>query len=191
MFHLHPPTDEAIRATLRGLAEAPFTYADVGATLAPLAEAPPGFVLDRYGVDLGRGRRVFERARDALSRIENYPASFTRIVRAHEELAPGALFATVAAHLGFASVHPCRVIHVVRERDPDRFGFTFGTLPGHAESGEESFTVTMSDDQVRYDVLAFSRPSGLLARLGAPVARAYQRRFQRETLATMRATVGA
>jgi hypothetical protein len=47
MFHLHPPTDEAIRATLRGLAEAPFTYADVGATLAPLAAAPPGFVLAR------------------------------------------------------------------------------------------------------------------------------------------------
>ncbi|HRG96363.1 MAG TPA: DUF1990 domain-containing protein [Polyangiaceae bacterium] len=189
MFHLLLPTDDAIRSTLRGLAEAPFTYAEVGATLAPLAAAPRGFVLDRYGVELGRGRRVFERACGALARIENYPASFTRIVRAHDELAPGALFAAVAAHLGFGSVHPCRVIHVVRE--PERFGFTFGTLPGHAECGEESFTVTMSDDRVRYDVLAFSRPSGLLARLGAPVARAYQRRFQRETLATMRAKVGA
>lgn len=189
MFHLLSPTDDAIRSTLRGLAEAPFTYAAVGATLAPLPAAPRGFVLDRYGVELGRGRRVFERARDALSRIENYPASFTRIVRAHDELAPGALFATVAAHLGFASVHPCRVIHVVRE--PDRFGFTFGTLPGHAESGEETFTVTTRDDLVRYEVLSFSRPIGLLARLAAPVARLYQRRFQRETLATMRAKVGA
>ncbi len=188
MFHLHPPTDDAIRSTLRGLAEAPFTYTNVGATLAPLAAAPRGFVLDRYGVELGRGRPVFERARAALARIENYPASFTRIVRAHDELAPGALFAAVAAHLGIVSVHPCRVLHVTRE--PDRFGFAFGTLPGHAESGEESFTVTIADDRVRYDVLAFSRPAGVLARLGAPVARAYQRRFQRETLDTMLAKVG-
>ncbi|MBK6811923.1 MAG: DUF1990 domain-containing protein [Sandaracinaceae bacterium] len=81
----------------------------------------------------------------------------------------------------------CRVIYVARE--PSSFAFGFGTLPGHAESGEESFRVTLDDDVVRYDVQAFSRPHGVLSRLGAPVARSYQLRFQRETLEWMRALV--
>jgi uncharacterized protein (UPF0548 family) len=141
-------------------------------------------VLDRYGVELGRGRAVFDRARAALSRIENYPRSFTRIVHRPMKLEPGVQFATVASHMGFYSVHPCRVLYVIDE--PSRFGVGFGALPGHAECGEERFVVTLEDEVVRYDVQAFSRPHTLLARLGAPVTRAYQRRFQRETVETMR-----
>ncbi|MBK8412133.1 MAG: DUF1990 domain-containing protein [Sandaracinaceae bacterium] len=187
MFHLVPPSDERVLALLRARGDQPFTYRDVGLTRTPLAVAPAGFVLDRYGTELGRGRDVFERACAALAHVDNYPPSFTRVVRAPGELAPGSLFATVARHLGFASVHPCRVIYVARE--PSSFAFGFGTLPGHAESGEESFRVTLDDDVVRYDVQAFSRPHGVLSRLGAPVARSYQLRFQRETLERMRALV--
>lgn len=185
MFHLAPPTDHQVLALLRSRAGEPFTYRDVGLTRTPLSAAPPGFVLDRYGAELGRGREVFDRACAALARIDNYPPSFTRVVRAPGELEPGSLFATVAKHLGFVSVHPCRVIYVARE--PSSYAFGFGTLPGHAESGEESFRVTLEGDVVRYDVQAFSRPHGVLARLGGRVARAYQLRFQRETLERMRA----
>ena len=184
MFYLSAPTDDQVLATLRSLADAPFTHADVGLTREPLTRAPKGFVLDRYGTELGRGGAVFERASAALERIANYPPSFTRVVRAPGELVAGSLFATVASHLGFASVHPCRVIFVRRE--PNSFSFGFGALPGHAESGEESFCVSIANDVVRYDVQAFSRPHALLSRLGAPVTRRYQVRFQRETLATMR-----
>lgn len=189
MFHLRAPDDDRIQRALRELAPVDFTYADVGITEADLASAPPGFRLDRYGTELGSGRAVFERAREALARIENYPRSFTRIVRAPGELEPGAMFATLASHWGFVSVHPCRVIYVVRA--PDRFAFGFGTLPGHAESGEERFQVTIADDVVRYDVQAFSRPHGFWSRLGAPIARLYQTRFQRETVETMRALCAA
>lgn len=184
MFHLFLPSDDSIRATLRGLADVDFTYADVGATREPLSAAPRGFVLDRYGAEIGRGRETFERARAALSELRNYPPSFTRVVRDAGELEPGATFATVARHLGFASVHPCRVIYVIREAD--RFGLGFGTLPGHGESGEERFVVSVEGEVVRYDVQAFSRPHDLLARLGAPITRYYQRRFQRETVDVMR-----
>lgn len=184
MFHLAPPSDDRVLALVRARAHRPFTYRDVGLTRTPLSSAPAGFVLDRYGTELGRGREVFERACVALANLENYPPSFTRVVRTPGELAPGSLFATVARHLGFASVHPCRVIYV--EREPSRFAFGLGTLPGHAESGEESFSVTLDGDAVRYDVQAFSRPHGVLARLGAPVARSYQLRFQRETQERMR-----
>lgn len=184
MFFLSEPGDDAIRALLRERADADFTYADVGATREPLERAPRGFRLDRYGCELGRGRDPFDRAVAALRRVDNYPPSFTRVVRGFDALRPGACFATVARHLGFASVHPCRVIWVVDE--PDTFAFGFGTLPGHAERGEECFRVSLREGAARYDVQAFSRPTGVLARLGAPITRGYQRRFQRETLETMR-----
>lgn len=184
VFFLSAPSDDEIRSLLGTLADAPCTHRDVGLTQGVLDAAPRGYRLDRYGTDLGEGRAVFERASAALSRFENYPRSFTRIVRRAGELAPGHVFATVASHLGFVSVHPCRVLYVIRE--PTRFGFGFGTLPGHAESGEERFVVELVGSMARYEVLAFSKPTGFLPRLGAPIARGYQLRFQRETLETMR-----
>jgi uncharacterized protein (UPF0548 family) len=50
--------------------------------------------------------------------------------------------ATVLAvvSFGFAKmVARCRGVSVVSE--PDKFGFAYGTLPGHPELGEEAFTV--------------------------------------------------
>ncbi len=185
MFFVSAPKDDQVRALLQRLANAPCTHADQGLTARELEHAPKGFALDRYGTELGEGRAVFERACAALARFENYPRSFTRVVREDEALEPGHRFATVATHLGFASVHPCRVLYVLREED--RFGFGFGTLPGHAECGEERFTVRMDGTKVRYEVQAFSRPDGLLARLGARITRSYQVRFQGETLEAMRA----
>jgi uncharacterized protein (UPF0548 family) len=184
MFFFRRPNDDAVRSILASLRHAELTYADPGITREPLAKAPSGFVLDQYGTILGEGAAVYDRARAALSRLENYPPSFTRIVFADDALRPGQHFATVASHLGFYSVHPCRVLFVIDE--PDRFGLGFGTLPGHEESGEERFLISRVGDVVRYDVQAFSRPNSVLSRLGAPVTRSYQRRFQRETLETLR-----
>lgn len=184
-FHGSTPSDAQVKRLLRGLRDAPFTYADVGLTEHGTPRAPVGFVLDDYGTELGRGPEVFSRARDALRNFAHYPPSFTRVVRLEGPLEPGALFATVAGHFGFASTHPCRVIYVIEA--PDRFGFGFGTLPGHSERGEERFVVrTDPHGRVSYEVRAFSRPSGLITRLGATVARRLQRRFQRETVAEMR-----
>lgn len=185
MFFVSLPSDDQVRALLRKRADAPCTHRDVGLSERELEVAPKGFVLDRYGTELGEGRDLFERASAVLARFGNYPSSFTRVVRAEGELEVGHLFATVAKHLGFASMHPCRVLYVAREES--RFGFGFGTLPGHAESGEERFMVRLDGTRVRYEVQAFSRPHGVFGQLGAPVGRRYQLRFQHETLAAMRA----
>jgi uncharacterized protein (UPF0548 family) len=68
---------------------------------------------------------------------------------------------------------PCRVVWVLDE--PDRRGFGYGTLPGHPESGEESFVVSLRpDDEVRYELRAFSRPATRLSRLGGPISRRVQ-----------------
>ena len=78
-----------------------------------------------------------------------------------------------------------------RGRAGSRFGFAYGTLPGHAESGEERFLVEWdrADDAVWYDILAFSRPRHPLARLGYPLTRRTQRRFARDSAAAIRQAV--
>ena len=82
----------------------------------------------------------------------------------------------------------CRIVYAVDEKGPiKRYGFANGTLPEHAESGEERFTVEWheKDDAVWYDILAFSRPRHFLARLGYPLARRLQERFARDSVAAM------
>jgi uncharacterized protein (UPF0548 family) len=82
--------------------------------------------------------------------------------------------AEVLVHLG-PVVAPCRVVYVVDE--PDRRGFAYGTLPGHAVSGEELFLVRYAPDtgQVSAEVAAFSRHGTWWSRLGAPVTSLVQR----------------
>ena len=72
-----------------------------------------------------------------------------------------------------------RVVYLVEEGRPvRRFGFAYGTLPDHVETGEERFTVEWheNDDSVWYDMLAFSRPQHPLIKLSSPLARMLQKR---------------
>jgi uncharacterized protein (UPF0548 family) len=61
--------------------------------------------------------------------------------------------------------------------DPDGRGFAYGTLPGHAETGEERFVVRYdaAADEVYADVTAFSRHATWWSRLGSPVTSIAQR----------------
>ena len=80
---------------------------------------------------------------------------------------------------------PGRWLQAARSRGatsgaPGRFGFAYGTLPGHPEQGEEAFHVHRdASGVVTVEIVAFSRPASLLARLGSPVARAIQQRTTR------------
>jgi uncharacterized protein (UPF0548 family) len=90
--------------------------------------------------------------------------------------------------LGVWWLNACRIVYVVNEAGPvTRFGFAYGTLPGHVESGEERFLIewNRADDSVWYDILAFSRPNVLLARVGYPFVRHKQARFRRDSTASM------
>ena len=87
------------------------------------------------------------------------------------------LGAVVIMRLGVGAMAlsiPCRVVDVIDE--PDRQGFSYGSLPGHPESGEESFILRRAADGVTtFTVSAFSRPASLLARMGGPLTTAVQR----------------
>jgi uncharacterized protein (UPF0548 family) len=80
----------------------------------------------------------------------------------------------VIVHLGPVRA-PCRVVYVVDE--PDRRGFAYGTLPGHAESGEELFVVRYepATDEVYAEVRAFSRHATWWSRLASPFTSLAQR----------------
>ena len=69
----------------------------------------------------------------------------------------------------------------------DRFGFAYGTLPGHIESGRELFLVewNRADDSVWYSIDVFSRPAFWLIWLGYPYARWQQARFRRLSAAAL------
>lgn len=76
----------------------------------------------------------------------------------------------------------CRVVLVVDE--PDAFGFAYGTLPHHPESGEESFVVRRAPDgRVAVEIVAVSRPQTLLTKLAGPIGSLIQRRTAQQYLA--------
>lgn len=90
---------------------------------------------------------------------------------------------------------PCEVVWaleptvVVRSdgTEVELAGFGYGTLPGHPALGEEAFlAMKTSDGGVYFRLLAFSRPAGLLFRLGAPVTKLTQRNVTRSYLQAAR-----
>ncbi|AGB23026.1 hypothetical protein Mycsm_02697 [Mycobacterium sp. JS623] len=153
---------------LRDLAALPLTYAEVGATAGPL---PAGYHHVQKAAVIGRGRRRFEEAADAGMRWGMLRGAGLRVEATTDVAAVGS---DVIVHLGPVRA-PCRVVYVVDEAD--RRGFAYGTLPGHAESGEERFMVRYdpASDEVRAEVVAFSRHGTWWSRLGSPVTSVIQR----------------
>ena len=97
--------------------------------------------------------------------------------------------AILARIAGLWWLNASRIIYVIDESAPvQRFGFAYGTLPGHAECGEERFLIEwdQAEGSVWYDILAFSRPRHPLARLGYPLSRLVQKRFARESAEAIR-----
>lgn len=187
MWSLRRPGAAYVARYLEAQRALPVTYAPVGATHDGGA-TPPGFVLDHNRQRLGSGAAVFARACEALRQWRMFPQPWTAI----EPIAPIAVGEVVAVHIraGGWWLNAARIVYIVDE--PRRFGFAYGTLPGHAERGEERFLVEWSvdDDSVWYDLRAVSRPRHWAPRVGYPLTRALQRRFGRDSKAAMVAAVG-
>jgi len=159
------------RTRLQQLADAPFTYDEQGATRQ--LELPAGYDhVEREHV-VGAGREDFDRAAAAVFRWTAQRGAGLRIQASGPASTPGTVVLMTAGLRRLGLDIPCRVVWVVDE--PDRRGFGYGTLPGHPESGEESFVVTLRPDgEVVYELRAFSRLATRLSRLGAPVSHRVQ-----------------
>lgn len=182
MLRLSRPDSKSLEKVLADQRARNPTYPFVGGTLR--GECPANYRDDRYEVELGRGDETWERAVAALKNWGPQRGSGL-LVAADGPVADGTTV-VIAAPLpvGFA-VAACRVVGVVD--GPDAWGFAYGTLPMHPEEGEEFFAVRRSDGVVTFEIVAFSRPRHLLARLGGPAARALQVRATRRYLAAMQA----
>ena len=185
MVSLRRPSSETIRAFLASQSELDFTYAAVGAT----ASVPPaGYAVDHTRIKLGEGEEVFTRAKAALGRWEQFRLGWV------EAWPPGPR----SGRRDRGGRGP-RAWALVAECLPDRLrrgrggsghagtGSPTGRCPDHAGTGEERFLVEWdrASGEVRYDILAFSRPHRLLIRLGYPYMRRVQKRFGRESAAAM------
>jgi uncharacterized protein (UPF0548 family) len=95
----------------------------------------------------------------------------------HPHDAPIAVGTTILVVLRAGPIRllvPDRIVAVVDE--PDRFGFAYGTLPGHPERGEEAFLIERhSDGRTTATIRVDAGPAWLVARLAAPVVRRLQR----------------
>jgi uncharacterized protein (UPF0548 family) len=189
MLTFRRPSAEAIRDFLASQSNLGFTYAAVGATAS---QPPAGYTVDHTRVKLGEGEEAFRKARAALLRWEQFRLGWMEAWSSKPTIEPDGPVAIIARDLGVWWVNACRVVYVVDEEEPiRRYGYASGTLPAHAGEGEERFLVEWdpASGAVWYDILAFSRPHGVLARLGRPHMRRVQKRFGRESAAVMRRAV--
>lgn len=164
---------ESVR--LSDLAGRSLTYAAVGATAGTM---PPHYRQVVATKRIGTGRQRFEQAAEAVLRYGMLRGAGVRVLTGSPVAEPGA---DVLGRLG-PFWAPCRVVYVLDE--PNRRGFAYGSLPGHAVRGEELFAVRYDpgDDGVYAEVAAFSQPATWWARLGSPVLRLAQTAVTRRYL---------
>nr|WP_295699467.1 DUF1990 domain-containing protein [Lapillicoccus sp.] len=163
--HLRPSRAAHLRA-------AELTYPEVGIT-----RPTSGFGLEGY--------RAFRRSRvlpasldldtaaDAVLGWRMHRGAGIRVRPSDEQACEGTVLDLLLGVGRLAITAPCRVVYVVDE--PHRSGFAYGTLPGHPESGEESFVVERSPDgTLTLTITAVSRPATRAARLAGPLGAGIQ-----------------
>ena len=183
MKFVRPSDSEGMQRLVESLRNSEPTYPQVGATLTGGSRLE-GFRHDRYQADLGRGPQTFLRAVEGLKTWKAHRLPGVQVFPSAQRIEIGG---TVVVTLGtpvVALAAPCRIVGVIDE--PTRWGFAHGTLPGHPEQGEEAFVVSTSDESVRFDIMAFSRPGDSVVRLSGPIGRGVQRTGTKAYLRALR-----
>jgi uncharacterized protein (UPF0548 family) len=164
------------------------SYPEVGASLE--ARLPAGYHHIRAAVQIGTGEQTFASGCDALRAWAAHTHLHIVLTPARPPLEVGAVVVAEVPTGPVTVLAPCRIVATLEEED--RFGFAYGTLPGHPERGEESFVVIRgADGVVRFEVAAFSRPSTLFIKMGGPIPRWFQQRATQGYLEGVRRFVAA
>jgi uncharacterized protein (UPF0548 family) len=185
LFRLTAPSEDTILRFIWKQKDSAFSYPEVGASASTV---PTGYNLDHTRIQLGKGEVTWQRAKQAIRTWQMFNLPWLRLYWPNAPIQVGTNVAVSIRHFGFYSLNASRLVYVVDEDGPiKRFGFAYGTLAEHAERGEERFTVEWhrAEDAVWYDILAFSRPQSVLARLGYPLSRLLQKRFAAGSKAAM------
>ncbi len=156
-------------ASLTGV---PFNYPEVGGTGA--AELPAGYRRATYSTVIGAGRPDLERAAGALFDWRAQRSVGFRVRADGPAGRPGTVVVLTAGLPRLGYELPCRVVWARTEGDER--GFSYGTLAGHPESGEERFTVRLLPDRtVGFEIRVFFRLASPAARLAGPLSLGLQR----------------
>ena len=176
MFQIYFPTKNQLIDLIDAQKNAPFNYDKNNLK---------GFRHDKNTILLGEGKNVFEAAKKAMSDWAMFPGNWAQIYHTNEKFIPNDVVVMVAKILGTWWLNTARILYV--NDDAHHFGFAYGTLTHHAESGEELFQIRMDDkEQIWYELTAVSKPYHILARMGSPIARYYQKKFVRQSLANVK-----
>lgn len=193
MILLGRPSRHIVKEFLSTQSKQRLSYSDVGMT-REARTAPAGYVSDHYRVRLGEGSLVFDEAVTALRDWQQFNLGWLNVCSTDVPIEIGSVVGLLTSYAAFWLLFACRIVYVVNEDVPiQKYGFAYGTLPGHPECGEERFTLerNASDNSVWYDILAFSHPASLPIRVAYPIARSIQRRFAKDSqLAMLKATTG-
>ena len=168
----------------------------------PLSYGPIGIVrhereagrYDEEVIAVGRGQETFDRARAALMAWKHFDIGWVQTFPRQAPVETGTVVAVLIRHLGFWSLNGARVLYRVGGTDGQpAFGFAYGTLTNHAESGEELFEVFVDSQSgdVMYRIRAVSWPQTALTRIGQPIVRRLQARFRRDSAAAMKRATSA
>ncbi len=159
---------------------------DVGATLIG---PPEGYNIDHNRTMIGHGNKDWERAKDSIRSWKMFDLGWVELCWPDTPIETGRNVGILVSHLGFYSLNAARIVYTIDE--PERFGFAYGTLTNHAESGEERFSVEMDNDtgDVWFDLYAFSKPNHPLAKLAYPLSRMLQKRFASDSKEAMKRAV--
>ncbi len=188
MFLLREPSKTEITRFISSVSGSNYSYRHVGATLN---RGAPGYTADHNRILIGKGQEDSENAKRAIRDWKMFDLPWLRLCWTNTPIEVGQTVAIVVNHFGFWSMSATRIVYVIDE--PNRFGFAYGTLFEHVESGEERFSVEVDpkSGEVWYDLFAFSKPNHLFARLGYPISRRLQKRFARDSMAAMKRAVEA
>jgi uncharacterized protein (UPF0548 family) len=197
MPSLFKPSAAARFRVLTKKSEQEYTYPEVGAT-ANLIHSPASvsssYNIDHTRVQLGSGEVIFERATAELRRWKQFRLGWLEAFPDDTPLRSGETILVVARACGLWWTNAARIVYVIDEQQDgvSRFGFAYGTLPGHVESGEERFLIEWdrATDVVQFDIIAFSRPRHILVRMNRRRARAMQKRFAAEAGVAMQRAMG-
>jgi uncharacterized protein (UPF0548 family) len=178
IFKFSHPTHSELEDIIQAQKDQPVTYTKT-------TEGLKGFDHDANRILLGEGTDTFEAAKLAIQSWSMFPGGWARIHNERVPIEKNRIVVMTANVLGIWWANASRIVYTVDT--PKDFGFAYGTLPHHVESGEELFHVFIDDkDQVWYEIKAFSRPRHILPRLFYPMARFFQRKFVKASMLNMK-----
>lgn len=185
MFLVTKPTSESIDRFLGRAATTDYSYSKVGATRTEQTIHESVYNVDHNQIVIGSGLEEFGKAKNAITFWRMFDMPWVELCWPNTPIEEGRTVAILIRHFGFYSLNAARIVYTIEE--PDRFGFAYGTLEDHGESGEERFSVRLDEEtgDVVYDLYAISQPKHFLAYLGYPLTRILQKRFAADSKQAM------